>query len=387
MNNRVGSVLIVDDSADDREFIRRHLEKDGFVETVLEAGTPESAIALASEHSPDCIFLDYRMPGQDGLVTISELRRTRPHSPIVMLTGEGNETVAARAIDGGAKDYLIKSEIGTSEIRRVMLRVIEKVATLERADAQADELRSFTRVLMHDIRNPLRSVTSFIELLREDIRNGDTDSLDENFDYIDICLRRMTGLINDLERYSISGEENEMKGFALASAVKGACVSLDNVIRQTAAVIELDGDADLFGCPSQITQLLQNLIGNSIKYCEEVPHIRVSGQTDDEGFCEVSVSDNGIGIPEQYRERIFEPFERLFSRDIYEGTGLGLATCRKLVQRHGGRIWCEENPGGGTRVIFTTAPISSNTKLGLAASDLSAADNHLSDATNLRYGT
>jgi signal transduction histidine kinase len=110
----------------------------------------------------------------------------------------------------------------------------------------------------------------------------------------------------------------------------------------------------VFGHAPLLTQLLQNLIGNGIKYCEaDTPTVQISANPEAKGFWRISVRDNGIGIDKKFHQQIFEPFERLHDRGKYEGTGLGLATCKKIVERHGGRIWCESNQDRGTTFNFS----------------------------------
>jgi signal transduction histidine kinase len=136
--------------------------------------------------------------------------------------------------------------------------------------------------------------------------------------------------------------------------VEDALSNLDQVISKRGARVTHDDLPSVFGHAPLLTQLLQNLIGNGIKYCEaDTPTLRISAHPEANGFWRISVRDNGIGIDEKFYRQIFEPFERLHGRGKYEGTGLGLATCKKIVERHGGRIWCESNQDGGTTFNFS----------------------------------
>jgi light-regulated signal transduction histidine kinase (bacteriophytochrome) len=164
----------------------------------------------------------------------------------------------------------------------------------------------------------------------------------------------MQTLIRDLLAYSRVGSRggwfapmDSNKALALALA------NLDTSIQERGAVITNDTLPTMVADPTQLSQLLQNLIGNALKFCKDRrPEIHIGAQPRDGGWL-FSVRDNGIGIEPQYRERIFVIFQRLHTRTEYPGTGIGLAICKRIVERHGGRIWVESEPGQGSTFCFT----------------------------------
>jgi light-regulated signal transduction histidine kinase (bacteriophytochrome) len=161
-------------------------------------------------------------------------------------------------------------------------------------------------------------------------------------------------LIQDLLAYSrLSRRGTSFELIDSQGACKTAITNLQQAIADAGAVVTIDSLPTVFADASQLTQLFQNLIGNAIKYCgERIPKIRVTAHSEGHDWV-FSVSDNGIGIESQYFERIFEMFQRLHTRKEYAGTGIGLAICRNIVERHGGKIWVESQPGDGSKVLFT----------------------------------
>ena len=167
-------------------------------------------------------------------------------------------------------------------------------------------------------------------------------------------VTRMRSLINDLLTYSRVGKEEKPSAPTDSrAALDRALANLRVTIAERGAVVVAGQLPMVMGNPPQLTQVFQNLIGNGLKFCKEgQPEVRVSAERQG-GEWVFSVSDNGIGIDQQYADRIFLIFQRLHKRDEYEGTGIGLAICKKIVERHGGRIWVESEPGKGASFRFT----------------------------------
>jgi PAS domain S-box-containing protein len=217
-----------------------------------------------------------------------------------------------------------------------------------------EELQQFAYVASHDLQEPLRMISSYLQL----IENRYADKLDdEGHEFIDYAVKgaaRMKDLINDL--LAFSRVETQLKNFALMDvqkAVDEACNLLKMSIDESGATITHDPLPQIRADEQLIIQLFQNLIGNAIKYrSERKPEIHV-GAIREGGQWVFSVRDNGIGIDAKYLGRIFVIFQRLHNREKYPGTGIGLAICKKVVQRHGGRIWVESELGKGTTFYFS----------------------------------
>lgn len=217
-----------------------------------------------------------------------------------------------------------------------------------------EELRQFAYVASHDLQEPLRMVTSYLQLIERRYK----DKLDSDaFEFIAYAVdgaARMKELINDLLAYSrVERSEKQFEEFDAAAALNKALANLTLSIKDNQAKITHDELPRIFGDQSQIVQLFQNLIGNAIKFHgEQPPEIHI-GVTRSNGDWEFSVRDNGIGIEQEYLDRIFIIFQRLHNKSKYPGTGIGLSICKKVVERHGGNIRVESSPGKGTTFYFT----------------------------------
>lgn len=220
-----------------------------------------------------------------------------------------------------------------------------------------EELQQFAYVASHDLQEPLRTITSFTQLLANRYRGKLDEDADEFIGYIVSSSRRMTDLINGLlalVRLRKAGQATSPIRFE--ELLEEAKASLQAAIRESRAEIQHGSLPALIVDRVQFSQVLQNLISNAIKYRrDETPLVRVEAKRDGSNWI-FSVSDNGQGFDQQYAERIFALFQRLHSRDV-EGTGMGLSISRKIVERHGGRIWAESTPGVGSTFHFSL-PVS-----------------------------
>jgi light-regulated signal transduction histidine kinase (bacteriophytochrome) len=216
------------------------------------------------------------------------------------------------------------------------------------------ELQQFAYVASHDLQEPLRTVSSFSQLLARRYQEKLDADADDFIAFVVEAVTRMQTLINDLLAFSRIGTRgNPFALVACEDILRGAEDNLQAAISESGAVITHDPLPALMADPIQLTQLFQNLLGNAIKFRrpEETPRIHVSSRRLDRGW-QLSVCDNGIGIDPQYFDRIFIIFQRLHGREEYSGTGIGLAICKKIVERHGGRIWVESRQGNGSTFCF-----------------------------------
>ncbi len=216
------------------------------------------------------------------------------------------------------------------------------------------ELERFAYVASHDLQEPLRMVTSYLQLLERRYKDRlDGDAI-EFINYAVDGSSRMKTLINDLLAYSRVGTRgNELKRTDFDKVMQRVLATLKTITDETHAEITFDPMPTIMADETQIEQLFQNLIGNAIKFQgEDAPKIHVGVQKDDQSWL-FSVRDNGIGIDPQFYDRIFIIFQRLHNREKYEGTGIGLAISKRIVERHGGRIWIESEQGKGSTFYFT----------------------------------
>ena len=224
------------------------------------------------------------------------------------------------------------------------------IAELERSNK---ELEQFAYVASHDLQEPLRMVSSYTELLERRYR----DKLDDKGrTFINFAVDgavRMQRLINDLLEFSrVSTRGKPMQPVDVNRVLGAVRANLSVAIREAGALVTNDELPTVVADETQLVQLLQNLVGNAIKFRGgERPHVHVSARPS-ASECVFAVRDNGIGIAPDYFERIFVIFQRLHARGEYPGTGIGLAVCRRIVERHGGRIWVESAPGQGSTFYF-----------------------------------
>ncbi|MGZ8886386.1 MAG: sensor histidine kinase, partial [Halobacteriota archaeon] len=225
------------------------------------------------------------------------------------------------------------------------------LADLQRSNA---ELEQFAYVTSHDLQEPLRMITSYIQLIEEDYKGKLDADADQYIAFAVEGAKRMHTLINDLLAYSHVGTRGEpFLPTSMSSALSAAIANLDVAIEENHAVITHDELPTVLGDEAPLIQLFQNLLGNAIKFrSEDTPmiHVGVEETNDDWVF---SVRDNGIGIDMKHAERIFVVFQRLHAREEYAGTGIGLAVVKKIVERHGGHIWVESEPANGSTFYFT----------------------------------
>jgi NO-binding membrane sensor protein with MHYT domain/signal transduction histidine kinase len=250
----------------------------------------------------------------------------------------------------------VMSNVGTQlgqvvERTRAQQQIARNTEDLARSNA---ELEQFAYVASHDLQEPLRMVASFTQLLARKYQGRLDADADEYIRYAVDGAQRMQILILDLLSYArLSMKSQTPQPIDAALLCASAINQLRQSIQEKDAVVTVDPLPTVLGYSTQLTQLFQNLIGNSLKYCNQSrPEVHVSATSAGEHWV-FSVRDNGIGIEPQYFERIFQMFKRLHTREQYSGTGIGLALCHKIVARHRGRIWVESQPGLGSNFQFT----------------------------------
>jgi light-regulated signal transduction histidine kinase (bacteriophytochrome) len=217
-----------------------------------------------------------------------------------------------------------------------------------------DELVHFAYVASHDLQEPLRMVASYTQLLANRYRGKLDSDADDFIAYAVAGCNRMQRLINDLLAYSRAGANGKKpRKISSEQALREALTNLETSIAESGAIVTHGALPVVTMDDTQLTQVFQNLIGNAVKYrSAAAPRVHVSANTDDSAECVFSVRDNGLGIDSQYFEKIFILFQRLHGRDEFEGTGIGLAVCKKMLERLGGRIWLDSEPDKGSTFHF-----------------------------------
>lgn len=238
--------------------------------------------------------------------------------------------------------------------KRAEAQLLQKVEELNRSNR---ELEQFAYIASHDLREPLRMVASFMQLLSRRYKGKLDSDADEFIAYAVDGVDRMERLIQDLLSYSrVGAKKGILYETSSELALLQALTNLSNAIHAADAEVTHDPLPSVFGDEVQLTQLFQNLVGNAIKYQNRgTPRVHISVAKSEPGRWTFSIKDNGLGIEPQYFEKIFGMFQRLHRRDEFSGTGIGLAICKRIVERHGGNISVESCPGQGSTFRFALA--------------------------------
>ena len=237
-------------------------------------------------------------------------------------------------------------------------RVAERTSELARANEALErsnmELKQFAYIASHDLQTPLRGISGFAQLLQEDYHGRLDEQADTYIERIVVEVNRLKTLISDLLTYSrVESRARPFELIDLGRVFDDVVTMLEPSIADARGEVTCGALPTVAGDASQLAHLLQNLIENSLKYHgHEPPRVHVSAESDGDAWI-IAVRDNGIGIDGKHHERVFEIFRRLHTQEQYPGTGIGLAVCRRIVTRHGGRIWIESVAGRGSRFFFT----------------------------------
>lgn len=356
------TILLVDDRAENLVAYRVVLAKVDA--RLLEASSGDEALRILSQHDVALILLDVQMPGMDGFETATRIRQDPrlEHTPIVFVTaGDRSEIQQAEGYAAGAVDFLFKPLVPgilRSKVRvflelyRKNQQLRDQARELERSNA---ELEQYAYSISHDLQQPVRVVSSFLDLFSRRYRG----ELDEEADgYIHFMLdatSRMTEQLNGLLDHSRvrQGAGQPMVPVDCSALMRAVCDDLRLMIEENEAVVNVGPLPTVQGHTNLLTQLLQNLVQNALKFrSDEPPRVDVSAWRSGDEW-QFEVRDNGIGLDPRFADRIFQIFQRLHTYEEFEGTGMGLAIARKIVQTHGGTIWTESKPGEGARFCFT----------------------------------
>lgn len=270
--------------------------------------------------------------------------------------------IAAAVISTWLIDYinaLFQQNVEDAQRIRQQNQVLEKLIDERTRELKStnEDLQEFSYIVSHDLKEPLRTISGFITLLKKELHEkGYKDAKAEEYiDFVTRGTRQMELLISDILSYSkLNVLERQFDKVNMEQVINEAADQLAHSILQTNAKIARQTLLPVTGQKNLLVQLLQNLLSNSLKYQEpgKTPVITINSYSEEDRvvYC---VTDNGIGVPEKYFDAIFQPFKRLHSKGLYEGTGIGLALCKKIVEIHGGKIWLTSKEGEGTTFYFS----------------------------------
>jgi len=247
--------------------------------------------------------------------------------------------------------FVVASIIDITERKQIEEEMKRYAEELARSNT---ELEQFAYVASHDLQEPLRMVISYCGLLQRRYKGRMDKDADEFIEFAVDGANRMSALVRDLLVYGqVGANGHKQTSIDCSDALERALIGLESAIAESNARVTHGPLPTVTANPTEIEQLFQNLVGNAIKFHgDDPPEVRVLAQQED-GAWKLSVRDNGIGIEPQYADKIFEVFQRLHRRNDYAGTGVGLAICKRIVERNGGRIWLDSEPGKGSTFYFT----------------------------------
>jgi len=359
-------ILIADDSA-----VTRRMLKDAVTEwqyEVVEAANGNEAWdTLQAEDAPRLAILDWLMPGIDGPEICRRIRAAdqERYTYLVLNTTQSQREKIIEGLQSGADDYLVKPcDTGELEQRlRAGVRVIELQdrvldANTKLARSNAD-LQQFASAAAHDLHAPLRRIRTISNLLQKQLRGQLDAEADEFFGFIITSAAQMQALIDGLLSFSrVAAYDLSFDRFDLNRVVNEVQSYLTDSIDECGGQVTSDPLPTIQADRVQIVQLLQNLIGNAIKYRgDRTPHVHIRAAVEANEVT-ISVADNGIGIDPKHAETVFQIFKRLHGDETYQGTGIGLATCKRIVDRHRGKIWVESEADKGSVFRFSIPQVT-----------------------------
>jgi two-component system, sensor histidine kinase and response regulator len=371
------TVLLVEDNPGDARLIRESLNEAIGEKFDLEI-TDRLATALRrlSAGGVDALLLDLALPDSKGRETFSKAKEQAPTVPIIVLTGLGDEALALKMVQEGAQDYVTKIDLNGNVLSRAIRYAIER----ERADqrirkfneeleervrqrtaeleAANRELEAFSASVSHDLRGPLHLIEGYAELLQETHASVLSPEGRKYLQHIYSAVRGMAGIIESLLRLSRLGRQQlQMQHTSLDEMIGGILADCMPEIRGRKIEWKIADLPEISCDPVLVKQALTNLISNAVKYTRrrDAAVIAVGQMTlnAEEVFF---VQDNGAGFDMKSAGKLFDAFQRFHHQQEFEGNGVGLATVRRIIERHGGRIWAESEIGKGATFYFTLSP-------------------------------
>lgn len=386
----MNKILFVDDETDIKVLIRQKYKKqinEGKYDFEFASNGVEALKVLENNPDIDIIFSDIHMDKMDGLTLLSHIRELYPLKKVVIVTAYGDMSNIRTAMNEGAFDFIVKP-INFSDLNNTIEKTIDEVgrnikwmmtmaenAVLktyneklqneikERERIQKElnlvmkelkrsnqDLVYFAYSVSHDLQEPLRMITSYLQLLKKRYSKKLDSNADEFIEFAVDGARRLQKMIHDLLDFSrIQTKGQPFQDVDLNQVFEEVLSNLSMTIEETNTTIDKQVLPSIKGDPSQLVSLFQNILSNAIKYrrSDVTPHIEIKVNEDELEWI-ISISDNGIGIEEDYLSEIFKIFRRLHTRQDYPGTGIGLAICERIVLRHNGVIWVESQYGEGS---------------------------------------
>ncbi len=377
-------ILVIDDNPADRELYRQFLIDDFDQEyEFFETGLGKEGVKICSSKEFDCILLDFHLPDVDGIEFLNLLdRETKTKVPVIMLTGQGNETIAVDALRAGAADYLPKRVASTESLKRTINNAVEKYHLRNAVENQThrlqkknreltrkhEEIQRFYQTVSHELKTPLTSVKEFVCIILDGLAGPINDEQKEYLSLVKESCEQMANGVNDLldvtrletGKYRIELEPNNIE-----KVIHHIVNSMKVIAKQKLITLDMQLDEnlpDVYMDPKRIEQVLTNLINNAIKFTDKYGKIFVKGrlESDKSDYIKISVTDTGCGIAADDLKKIFERLYQVkpehnpnATSTSAGGLGLGLNICKELVNLHEGKLTVESKVGTGSTFSFT----------------------------------
>ena len=361
-------ILIIDDNPEDRSMLRSFLKKSNPEVTTLEAENVHQGLDLYCSKRPDCVILDYRLPALNGFWFLKKLFSDHGDMiPIIIITGQGKVALAVEAMKIGAQDYLVKGDITPDNLDRAVTNAIEKVSLKRTIEVQQkkmlrskQELEQFAHVAFYDLQEPLKDITALCDRLEAKYTNIPGHD--------DICQinKKVAGIHELLSNLSkLSRMESIQRPFSLVELSDVATLAISNL---QSHITEFDGDIKTANLPvieadtTQMYQLFHHLLSfELILHTKKEPLVLTIngdvienqnpklGKSTKTKLCQITLEDKSSGIARKHLESLFKPSNLFRQRDGYHGSGIGLVLCRRIVERHKGKIFAESIKNKGTK--------------------------------------
>lgn len=352
MKNRM-KILVVDDSRVTRGLIIGHLENiEGYQFDIAEATNGKEALSSFREFEPDVMLLDYLLPDMNGIDITRELRKEYSILPIVMVTGFDDVQLVVDAMMLGVQGYMLKDRISADSLLWVVEDAYNKTTMQKKIIAQREEMEYFANTVAHNLKDQIGSVQGVLNLLNGE--EGHTEQVAQLLGAATIATGQMQDFVQELMSYTALHKEPPLKqSFPLEDMVGEIKLKLRQLIEKSGAAITCEGLPTVYGAYPLIYQVIQNILTNAMSYAGADLTIEVKAEETPQGW-QVSIIDDGKGIPEGEQAKIFDMFQRGSTSSEKQGTGIGLATCKRIIEEiHGGEIWVASDINNGTSFCFT----------------------------------
>jgi signal transduction histidine kinase len=361
------ALLVIDDDPDFLSMSRMYLEESGF-RTMTTARSSKQALEILDSRSFDVIVADYELPpGLNSIELLKTLKARGDDTPFIILTGRSREEVAIEALNSGAAYYLQKGigvEILFAELRNMIIHLAEKKRVQEMVKRQEIELRaknqeleSFCYSISHDLRAPLRVIDGYCGVIMNIAGDNLTPEMERYLRGIQGASGKMSVMIKSLLEFSRAGRVAlECQKVDLSTIARDIIQNLKEQQPGRDVTVDIEAGLVVYGDRTLLQMALQNLMDNAWKYTGRMGHAQIAFRMkNDAGRKTYSVSDNGAGFDAAEAENLFRPFTRYHTESEFPGTGIGLATVHRIIERHGGQIWVESQRERGAAFSFTLA--------------------------------